>query len=237
MLVAVCCFFFQPRLGLGNEGAAVFKQKERNSVSLELQFVPKKPRPLQRFITFLDSQPNAYATAFVVSDRLVLTAYHVISGKLDVSKSLALGFGRNEELEVKIYVDGCRVKVAAVDETADLALLEVCKPLPSTRLSFQSAVEKDEKVLLIAKPLGEKIVAYGTFYGPYAFNGIDYWSLNMKAKDGFSGSPVYNEHGELIGVFSGYDWSKRLAIISPGDRAQKLITDFISSPTKPYRNP
>jgi hypothetical protein len=31
----------------------------------------------------------------------------------------------------------------------------------------------------------------------------------------FSGSPVYNQKAEIIGVFSGYDREQRLAVISP----------------------
>jgi len=33
-------------------------------------------------------------------------------------------------------------------------------------------------------------------------------------------------------VFSGYDWAKDLAVISPGKRAQKLIEEYAST-TKP----
>jgi V8-like Glu-specific endopeptidase len=68
--------------------------------------------------------------------------------------------------------------------------------------------------------------------GAYAFNGLDYWSVRISARDGYSGSPVYNEQGEVVGVFSGYDWAKDLAVISPGKRAQKLIEEYAST-TKP----
>ena len=181
---------------------------------------------MQHVLSFLDYGANGYATGFFVSDRLVITAYHVVSGKLDLSKRIVLGFGRDEDLDVKVYANGCRAKVINVDKEADLALLEVCRSGQSAGLSFQSTIEKDEQVLLIAKPQGERVVGYGTFCGAYALNGVDYWSVKIAARDGFSGSPVYNSRGEIIGVFSGYDWTQKLALVSPGERAQKLLEGF-----------
>jgi len=61
-------------------------------------------------------------------------------------------------------------------------------------------------------------------------NGLDYWSGKITARDGFSGSPVYNEKGEIVGVFSGYDWTRKLAVISPGSRAQKLLEEYSAQP-------
>lgn len=180
-------------------------------------------------MAFLDWEPNGYATGFVVGNGLIITAYHVVSGNLDISKKLALGFGRKDQLEVKAYANGCPAKVVKIDAEADLALLQLngCSSRADSPL-FQATLEKDEKLLLIAKPHGEKVVGYGTFVGSYAFKGIDYWSVNIAARDGFSGSPVYNEDGEIVGVFSGYDWTQKVAIISPGSRAQKLLEDFAS---------
>jgi S1-C subfamily serine protease len=192
-----------------------------------LEFSKKNPNPLQRVINFLDWGPNGYATGFLVGGRLVFTAYHVVSGDLDASKKLALGFGREDQLQVKVYTNGCQARVLRVDRDADLALLEVCSsPKQSTAPTFQSSVNKNEELVLIARPHGDKIVGRGIFMGAYAFNGIDYWSLRISARDGYSGSPVYNDQGELVGVFSGYDWAKNVAVISPGTRAQKLLAEY-----------
>ena len=209
------------------KGRTSLKLKERNSISLELEFTRKNPGALQRMMSFLDWEPNGYATGFVVGDGLIITAYHVVSGNLDVPKKLALGFGRKDQLEVKAYANGCPAKVVKIDPEADLALLQIngCSDRVDSP-AFQATVAKDEKLLLIAKPHGEKVVGYGTFIGSYAFKGIDYWSVKIAARDGFSGSPVYNEQGEIVGVFSGYDWNQKVAIISPGSRAQKLLEDF-----------
>ena len=113
---------------------------------------------------------------------------------------------------------------------SDLALLEVCgTPKQAVSPSFQLNLSKDEKLMLIARPHGDRVVSRGTFYGAYSLKGVDYWSVRISARDGFSGSPVYNENGEVIGVFSGYDWSQRLAVVSPGFRAQKLLETYAPS--------
>ena len=208
----------------------VLKQYERNSVSLELEFSRVNPSPLQKVISLLSWEPNGYATGFFFGPRLVITSYHVVSGKLDIAKKVALGFGRKDQLTVKVYTNDCQAKVLKVDEEADLALLEVCgvseqRLSPSLRLTLT----KDEQLFLIARPHGEKFVGRGTFIGSYTFNGIDYWSVRIPARDGFSGSPVYNEQAELVGVFSGYDWAKKLAVISPGARVQKLLEEYRST--------
>jgi S1-C subfamily serine protease len=212
---------------LGKNSSEVVKQYERNTISLELEFTKKNPSALQRVISFLNWGPNGYATGFLVGGRLVMTAYHVVSGELDESKKIALGFGRSDELEARVYTNGCQAKVLKVDVNADLALLEICgAPKQTAAPSFQLNLSKDEKLMLIARPHGDKVVSHGTFYGAYSLKGIDYWSVKISARDGFSGSPVYNEKGEVVGVFSGYDWAQRLAVISPGLRAQKLLEEY-----------
>ena len=213
--------------GLGKSSSEIIKQHERNTISLELEVAKKNPNALQRMISFLNWGPNGYATGFVVGERLVMTAYHVVSGELDESKKLALGFGRADDLEARVYTNGCQAKVLGVDVNADLALLEVCgTPKQTVSPFFQLTLNKDEKLMLIARPHGDKVVSHGTFYGAYSLKGVDYWSVRITARDGFSGSPVYNEKGEVVGVFSGYDWAQRLAVISPGVRAQRLLEAY-----------
>ena len=113
-----------------------------------------------------------------------------------------------------------------VDKDADLALLEARCSLNRASHPFQLTANKDDKLLLIARPHGDSIVRKGTMMGPYAMNGLEFWSAKINARDGFSGSPVYNEKAELVGVMSGYDPSQKLALISPGARLQKLLEDY-----------
>ena len=221
----ILCLLITP--GVAKSSSELVKQHERNTISLELEFSKKNPNALQRVISFLNWGPNGYATGFLVGDHLVMTAYHVVSGDLDESKKLALGFSRKDVLEAHVFTNGCQARVLGVDVNADLALLEVCgNPKQTVPPSFQLNLSKDEKLMLIARPHGDRVVSHGTFYGSYSLKGVDYWSVRISARDGFSGSPVYNEKGEVVGVFSGYDWAQKLAVISPGVRAQKLLEEY-----------
>ncbi|HEX8336232.1 MAG TPA: serine protease [Pyrinomonadaceae bacterium] len=206
--------------------AAVIR-REGNTVSLDLRFDKKRQNAVQHVLSFLDYGANGHATGFVVGDRLVMTAHHVVSGRLSASKKAQLGFGAKDELEVKAYVNGCQAEVVRVDEEADLALLRVCRtPKGSAAPAFQASLSEDERLLLIARPNGEKSVRRGKFSGPYTFRGKQYWAARIDGHDGFSGSPVYNDRAQIVGVFSGYDWERKLGVISPGERAQKLLEDY-----------
>ncbi len=206
--------------------SAVMKH-DGNTVSLDLRFDKKGKNSFQHALSFLDYGTNGYATGFVVGDRLVMTAYHVVSGKLSPSKKTQLGFGPKDELEVKAYVNGCQAEVVRVDEESDLALLRVCRtPKRSAAPAFQTTLSEDERLVLIARPNGEKSVRRGKFSGPYTFRGKQYWAARIDGHDGFSGSPVYNDRAQVVGVFSGYDWERKLGVISPGERAQKLLEEY-----------
>ena len=211
----------------------LLKQQERYTLSLELEFTKKEQNPLEQAISVLfDVGPNGYATGFLVGNGLVMTAYHVISGNLSTTKKVMLGFKATDDLSVKVFVDGCRAKVIKVDKEADLALLEMCRGSKAAKApKFQTAPNKDDKLFLIARPHGDKVVSHGSFYGNYMLGNQEYWSVKIDSRDGFSGSPVYNSDAEVVGVFSGYDWSQKLALISPSTRAQKLLDDYRAEST------
>ena len=210
----------------------LLKQQERYTLSLELEFTKKEQNPLEQAISVLfDVGPNGYATGFLVGNGLVMTAYHVISGNLSTTKKVMLGFKASDDLSVKVFVDGCRAKVIKVDKEADLALLEMCRGSKAAKApKFQTAPNKDDKLVLIARPHGDKVVTHGSFYGNYMLGNQEYWSVKIDSRDGFSGSPVYNSEAEVVGVFSGYDWSQKLALISPSIRAQKLLDEYNATP-------
>ncbi|HKS27157.1 MAG TPA: serine protease [Pyrinomonadaceae bacterium] len=226
--VLITIFVLAPVCGAGDTTSLL--KEGGYTLSLELKFSKKEQNPLQRVLSFLEMGPNGYATGFLVDDNLMITAYHVVSGDLSVSKKAQLGFGARDQLDVKVYVNGCQATLLKVDEEADLALLKVCRSSKQIDVpTFQPTLSKDEKLLLIARPHGGRMVRQGVFQGPYMTRGVEYWSAKLDGRDGYSGSPVYNNKAELVGVFSGYDWSKKLAVISPGARAQKLLQDYLDS--------
>ena len=221
-------FLFTPKcIAENNKPGKLLKQQERLTVSLELEFTKKDQNALEHAISVLfDVGPNGYATGFLVGSGLVMTAYHVISGNLSNTKKVMLGFRPKDELSVKVFIDGCRAKVIKVDKESDLALLEMCKSKTAKAPKFATSPTKDDKLFLIARPHGDKVVTHGSFYGNYMLGNQEYWSVKIDSRDGFSGSPVYNADAEVVGVFSGYDWSQKLALISPSIRAQKLLEDY-----------
>ena len=227
-MAALVTLVFPPVCFADKSASRMVKQQEGYTLSLELEFTKKEQNPLEHAISVLfDVGPNGYATGFLVGNGLVMTAYHVISGNLSTTKKVMLGFKANDELSVKVFVDGCRAKVLRVDKEADLALLEMCRSSKSRKAPiFQTAPNKDDKLFLIARPHGDKVVSHGSFYGNYMLGNQEYWSVKIDSRDGFSGSPVYNSNAEVVGVFSGYDWSQKLALISPSTRAQKLLEDY-----------
>lgn len=230
--MALVTFLFTPVCLADSNSTRMLKQRERYTLSLELEFTKKEQNPLEHAISVLfDVGPNGYATGFLVGNGLVMTAYHVISGNLSSTKKIMLGFHADDALSVKVFVDGCRAKVLKVDKEADLALLEMCRTSKeATAPTFQTAPTKDDQLFLIARPHGDKVVSHGSFYGNYMLGSQEYWSVKIDSRDGFSGSPVYNSRAEIVGVFSGYDWSQKLALISPSIRAQKLLEEYNASP-------
>jgi S1-C subfamily serine protease len=90
-----------------NNLARVVRQHKPYTTTVALKF-SKKDRNLILRTFSLIVEPNGHATGFLVGDGLVMTSYHVVSGKLSADKKKLLGFKPNDEIEVKAYVNGCR---------------------------------------------------------------------------------------------------------------------------------
>jgi S1-C subfamily serine protease len=208
--------------------ARVVRQHKPYTTTVALKF-SKKDRNLILRTFSLIVEPNGHATGFLVGDGLVMTSYHVVSGKLSAEKKKLLGFKPNDEIEVRAYVNGCQAKIVKVDEQSDLALLSVCTSRPAERPTFRRTPSRDEPLFLIAQPGEWKVVRIGNFSGRSTFGGNEYWSAKIDGQDGFSGSPVYDRDGELVGVFCLYDASRGLALLSPGAKAQQFLADYDTS--------
>ena len=213
-----------------DDSRKVQKQQENRTVSLELEFGKKGGAVLEDTLSALfGANPNGYATGFIVSDGLVMTAYHVVSGELSDAKKINLGFKPSDHLDVKVFIKGCRANVIKIDKESDLALLETCRVKQTKPQAFQATPKDNENLILLARPHGNKMVSRGKFFGPYMFRGQEFLSAKINSRDGYSGSPVYNHQAELIGVFTGYDRLQDVAVISPAAKAQKLLEDYMAS--------
>ena len=225
---ALAVFLLPSNSASQNPAMQVSKRQERYTLSIALEFSKRNRNAAERALAMLiEGGPNAYASGFLVGDGLVMTAYHVVSGRLSTSKRRILGFKPDEELQVRAYVNGCPAKVVKVDKDADLALLTICaSSKEAKRPTFQIDPAVDEQIILIARPRDNKFLRKGIFQGPYMFQGKQYWSIKVDALDGFSGSPVYNGQGQIVGVFCGYDSTEGVAFISPSAKAQKFLEDY-----------
>lgn len=207
--------------------AKVAKQHQPYTITVALEFSKKNRNPMLRALAAVGAiDPNAHATGFLVGDGLVMTSYHVVSGKLNVRKKKLLGFKPDDELEVKVYVYNCLAKVVKVDEVSDLALLKICSSRQAARPTFRKSIGTDEQLLLIAQPGEQKLIRRGNFKGAYAFGGAQFWSVKIDGQDGFSGSPVYDNKGEIVGVFSLYDYERGVALLCPSVKVQEFLAEY-----------
>src|SRR4030095_16506629 len=102
----VCCFgsvavlictLVSNSASQGNPGLVV-KQRERYNLLLSLEIARQNRSVAERPLSVLAGvNPNSYATGFIVGGGLVMTAYHVVSGRLSASKRKLLGFQPDEE--------------------------------------------------------------------------------------------------------------------------------------------
>ena len=205
--------------------AKVVRQYKPYTTTVALKFSKKNPNLIWRTFAVI-AEPNGHATGFFVGDGLVLTSYHVVSGKLSSDKKKLLGFKPSDEIVVRAYVNDCEAKVVKVDERSDLALLSVCPTKRPEHLVFRKTPRRDEQLFMISQPGEWKVVLTGKFRGSSTFAGNEYWAAKIAGQDGFSGSPVYNQDGELVGVFSLYDNNQGVALLSPGAKAQEFLADY-----------
>ena len=208
----------------------IAKRNKSHTTTIALEFYKKNRNPMMRALAAVTAiTQNGHATGFFVDDDLVMTSYHVVSGHLSAQKKHLLGFKPDDELEVRVYVNDCPARVVKVDPAADLALLRICSSRQVERPTFRAEPSQDEQLLLIAQPGGEKMIRRGSYNGSYAFGGAEYYSAKIDGQDGFSGSPVYNDQGEIVGVFSLYDYTRGVALLSPGIKAQQFLAAYDAS--------
>jgi hypothetical protein len=105
----------------------------------------------------------------------------------------------------------------------------VCAAKSAQRPTFRGMPSRDEQLFMIAQPGEWKVVRRGNFSGLSTFAGNEYLSAKLDGQDGFSGSPVYDRDGELVGVFCLYDTTRGVALLSPGAKAQQFLAEYETS--------
>ncbi|WP_155985855.1 stalk domain-containing protein [Paenibacillus gorillae] len=136
---------------------------------------------------------RALGSGIVVGKYWILTNYHVME---DASSATVVTLN-GDELEV--------AGVAAANEKADLAIIQMKEPLDATPVSlgYDLFSRKGDKVIAIGSPLGlQNTVSDGLISNFIYENGVRYIQTSAPIDHGSSGGALFNEYGELIGITS-----------------------------------
>jgi serine protease Do len=146
-------------------------------------------RALPAIVTMRTEQ--SLGTGFVVrSDGWIATNLHVIVGGPRVKVTLP-----DRELDV--------VEVLAASPEHDLAVVRVeARGLPVVALGDSDAMRPGDAIVAIGNPLGlENTVSNGLISARRKFDaGVEVLQISAPIAPGSSGGPIFNDHGEVIGI-------------------------------------
>jgi serine protease Do len=135
---------------------------------------------------------HSLGTGFVVSnDGLVASNLHVVAGNSKIMVTLS----DHREFEV--------VEVFNGDRERDLVILRIeAHKLPSVSLGDSGAIRPGDAVVAIGHPLGlEDTVSNGLVSGIRKVDdNLTVLQISAPIAPGSSGGPIFNDHGEVIGV-------------------------------------
>lgn len=146
--------------------------------------------------------PSGLGSGFIINeDGFLITNFHVIEQETQIS--VEVYHQTNGQLERKSYRD---VRIVAMNKFEDLALLKIeDKDAPKFKwvaLGDSDAMSVGERVFAIGSPLGlERTVTEGILSTKTRqMQGELYLQTTAQINPGNSGGPLFNLHGEVIGV-------------------------------------
>ena len=150
---------------------------------------------------------------FVVGEGLVVTAYHVVVGK----RAASLVVTPRRAPPVKV------VRIVAGDRDLDIALLEIA-PLAI------SPYNQRLKALPLASKRprrGDEIAVFSHLGGAHAgrVDRVNRFDLACRvwSYPGCSGSPIVNRHGQVVGILTRADESRRRGFGTPASAIAELL--------------
>jgi len=145
--------------------------------------------------------PGGLGSGFIVhEDGYLITNFHVIEGQ----KHLTVTQFVQEGAELKRVIHK-KIRIVALDAFHDLAVLQIEDPdeapFPKVVLSLDEPVY-GESIFVIGNPAGlERTVTEGILsHTGRLFEGSLYLQLDASVNPGNSGGPLFNGHGQVIGV-------------------------------------
>ena len=135
---------------------------------------------------------HALGTGFIVaSDGLIATNLHVVAGNSNITVTLT------DQREFRV------VEVWNGDRQRDLVILRIqAQKLPILALGDSSAIRPGDAVVAIGHPLGLEDTISNGLVSAIRKVDADMTVLQISAPiaPGSSGGPIFNDHGEVIGV-------------------------------------
>jgi len=135
---------------------------------------------------------DSLGTGFIVrKDGWIATNFHVVRGAAEVT----VVFSDHREFKV--------VEIMNANRLHDLVILRIdAKNLPVLALGDSDRVRPGDSVLAIGHPLGlEDTVSNGLISAVREVNaGLQVLQISAPIAPGSSGGPLFNDHGEVIGV-------------------------------------
>ncbi len=145
--------------------------------------------------------PAGLGSGFIVhEDGYLITNFHVIEGQKHFTVTQFVQAGA--ELKRVIHK---KIRIVALDAFHDLAVLQIEDehetPFPKVVLSLDEPVY-GESIFVIGNPAGlERTVTEGILsHTGRLFEGSLYLQLDASVNPGNSGGPLFNSHGQVIGV-------------------------------------
>ena len=192
----------------------------------------KKKEPKKGFVPFVkkgngDTEPTKAGSGFVISsDGYVVTNAHVILNIVDKKGSAQLTFENGEQYEADLI---------NYDKDSDIALLKIKEDGSYPFVKWGNTPEVGENSIAIGSPMNLSFTAtFGMIsaidrFTPSSPPYVPFIQTDATMNPGNSGGPLFNSHGELIGIntmiiTAGSDaGSIGLGFAIDGDYAQSII--------------
>ena len=174
--------------------------KSADSSVVQINVIEKKNLGIGNPSNFV-SATGLGSGVLIMEDKIyILTAAHVVENA--------------SKIEV-IFIDNTKIgaKIKRIDRTADIAIIELNRPirhLPAAKLGDSEKVRIGDDIFIIGSPLGiSHSVSKGIISGRHTELNItnsnrtmEFFQTDAAINKGNSGGPMFNMKGEVIGIVS-----------------------------------